>query len=86
VLKRISELRREDVTGGWRKLHAEELHNLYCSPSIIRTIRWRRYAGNVARVGRRGMNAYVLVGKPERKRPLGRPKRRCENNIKMYLR
>jgi hypothetical protein len=73
------------VIGGWRKLHNEELHNLYCSPSIIRMIKSRRMrlAGHVARMGLK-RNAYrILVGKPEGKRPLGRPRRRWEDNIRM---
>jgi hypothetical protein len=75
------------VTGGWRKLHNEELHNLYSSPSIIRVIKSRRmrWAGHVARI--REKNAYrILVGKPEGKRPVGRPRRRWVDNIKMDLR
>jgi hypothetical protein len=76
VLRRIFGLKRDEVTGGWRKLHNEELHSLYSSPSIIRMIESRRmrWAGHVARMGRR-WNAYsILVGKPEGKRPLGRPR------------
>jgi hypothetical protein len=76
------------VTGGWRKLHNEELHNLYSSPSIIRMIKSRRMglAGQVARMGEK-RNAYrILVGKPEGKRPLGRSRRRWVDNIKMDLR
>jgi hypothetical protein len=76
------------VTGGWRKLHNEELHNLYSSPIIIRMIKSRkmRWAGHVARMGET-RNAYrILVGYPEGKRPLGRPKRRWIHNIKMDLR
>jgi hypothetical protein len=75
------------VIGGWRKLHNEELHNLYGSPSIIRMIRSKRmrWAGLVARTGEK-RNAYgILVGNPEGKRPLGRPRRRWEDNIKMDL-
>jgi hypothetical protein len=75
------------VIGGWRKLHNEELHNWYCSPSIIRIIKSRRmrWAGHVARI-REKRNAYsILMGKPEAKRPLERPRRRRENNIKMDL-
>jgi hypothetical protein len=76
------------MTGGWRKLHNEELHNLYSSPSIIRTIKSKRmrWAGYVAQMGVK-RNAYrILVGKPEGKRPLGR--RRCKwvDDIKMDLR
>jgi hypothetical protein len=75
------------VTGGWRELHKEELHNLYSSPSIIRMIksRRRRCAGHVARMGKR--NVYkILVGNPEGRRPLGRPRRRWVDSIKMDLR
>jgi hypothetical protein len=76
------------VTGGWRKLHNEELHNLYSSPSIIRVIKSRRmgWAGHVARMGEK-MNAYrILVGKLEGKRSLGRPRSKWVNNIKIDLR
>jgi hypothetical protein len=76
------------VTGGWRKLHNEELHNLYASPSIIRMIKYRsmRWAWHIARMGEE-RNAYtILVGKPGGKRPLGRPRHRWMNNIKMDLR
>jgi hypothetical protein len=75
------------VTGGWRKLHNEELRDLYSSPSIIRIIRSRRmrWAGHVVRMGEK-RNAYRLfVGKPEGKRPLGTTRRRCVDNIKMDL-
>jgi hypothetical protein len=74
--------------GGWRKLHNEDVHNLYSSPSIIRMIKSRRlrWAGHVARMGEK-RNAYrILVGMPEGKRPLGRPRRRWVGNIKMDLR
>jgi hypothetical protein len=75
VLRRIFGPKRDDVTGDWRKLHNEELHNLYSSPNIIRMIRMR-WAGYVARMGET-RNAYrILVGKPEGKRPLGRQRRR----------
>jgi hypothetical protein len=76
------------VNRGWRKLHNEELHNLYSFPSIIRIIKSRRmrWAGYVARMGEK-RNAYrILVVKPEGKRPLGRPRRRWVDNIKMDLR
>jgi hypothetical protein len=71
------------VTGGWRKLHNEELHNLYSSPSIIRIIKSRRmrWAGHVARIGEKRNVYRILVGK----RPLGRPRRRWIDNIKMDL-
>jgi hypothetical protein len=75
VLRRIFELRRDEVTGGWRKLHNEEIRDLYSSPSIIRMIRSRRvrWAEHVARMGIMG-NAYrILEGRPEGKRLLGRP-------------
>jgi hypothetical protein len=77
----------EEVTGELRKLHNEELHDLYSSPNIVRVIKSRRmrWAGHVARMGEeRGMYR-VLVGKPEGKRPLGRLRRRREDNIRMYL-
>jgi hypothetical protein len=76
------------VVFGWRKLHNEDFHNLYSSPSIIRMIKPRRMrrAGHVARMGTR-RNAYrILVGKPEGRRPLGRPRRRWVDNIKMDIR
>jgi hypothetical protein len=82
LLKRIFGPKRDEVTGGWRKLHNEELNNLYSSPSIIRMIESRRMrsAGHVARLGER-RNAYrILVGKPEGRRPLERPRRRWVDN------
>jgi hypothetical protein len=87
VLRRIFGPKRVEVTGGWRKLHNEELHNLYSSSSIIRMIKSRkmRLAGHVARMCEK-RNAYrVLMGKPEGKRPLGRPRRRWVDNIKWAL-
>jgi hypothetical protein len=87
VLRRIFGPKRDEVTGGWRKLHNEELHNLNCSPSIIRMIKSRsmRWARHVAQMARR--NAYrILVGKPEGRRPLERPRGRCVGNIEMDLR
>jgi hypothetical protein len=78
---------RDEETGGWRKLHNEELHNLYSSPSIIRVIKSRRmrWAGHVARM-REKRNAYrIFVGKSEGKSPLGRSRRRWVDNIKMDL-
>jgi hypothetical protein len=86
VLMRIFGPKR-DVTGEWIKLHNEELHDLYSSPSIIRIIKAMRmrWAGYVARIGEK-MNAYrLLVGKQEGRRPLGRPRRRWLNNIRMDL-
>jgi hypothetical protein len=75
------------VTGGWRKLHNEELHNLYSSPSIIRIIKSgrMRWAGYVARMGEKRNVYRLLVGKPEGKRPLGRPRHRWIGNIKMDI-
>jgi hypothetical protein len=77
----------DEVTGGWRKLHNEELHDLYSLPSIISTTKSRRMrlAGHVARMGEK-RNAYrLLVGKPEGKRPLERPRHRWVDNVKMDL-
>ncbi|KAJ4438992.1 hypothetical protein ANN_14947 [Periplaneta americana] len=88
VLRKIFGAKRDEVTGEWRNLHNAELHALYFSPDIIRNIKSRRlrWAGHVARMGE-SRNAYrVLVGRPEGKRPLGRPRRRWEDNIKMDLR
>jgi hypothetical protein len=77
-----------DVTGEWRKLHNGELHNLYSSPDIIRQIKSTRmrWTGHVARTGEGRNLCGVLVGKPEGKRPLARPRRRWEDGIKMDLR
>jgi hypothetical protein len=82
VLRRIFGPTRDEVKGEWRKLHNRELHNLYSSPDIIRQIKSRRmrWAGHVTRMGE-GRNLYrVLVGKPEGKRPHGRPRRRWDQN------
>jgi hypothetical protein len=87
VLRRIFGPKGNEVTGGWRKLHNEELRDLYSSPSIIRMIKSRRmrWAGQVERKGEK-RNAYsLLVGMPEGKRPQGRPRRRWVDNIKMDL-
>jgi hypothetical protein len=81
-------LHTDEVTGGWRKLHNEELHNFCSFTSIIRMIKSRRirWAGHVARMVEK-RNAYrILVGKPEGKRSLTRPRRRWVDNIKMNLR
>jgi hypothetical protein len=88
VLRRIFGPRRDELTGDWRKLHNEELHNLCSSPNIITMIKSRRmrWARHVARMGET-RNAYrIWVGMPEEKRPLGRPRRRWLDNIKMDLR
>jgi hypothetical protein len=87
VLRRIFGPKRDGVTGGWRKLHKEELHNLYSSPSIITIMKSRsmRWAGHVARMGEKRNMYRLLIGKPEGKRPLGRWKRRWMDNIKMDL-
>jgi hypothetical protein len=78
VLRRLFGLRRDEVTGGRRKPRKKELHNLYSSPSIIRIIKSRRmrWAGHVARMGKKRNVYRLLVGKPEGKRPLGRPRHR----------
>jgi len=88
VLRRVFGPRRDEVTGEWKKLHNEELRNLYSLPSIVRVVKSRimRWAWHVTLMGEgRGVHR-VLVGKPEGKRPLGRPRRRWEDNIKMDLR
>jgi len=87
VLRRIFRPRRDEVMGEWRKLHNEELNDLYSSPNIVRVIKSRRmrWAGRVARMGeRRGVHR-VVVGKPEGKGPLGRPRCRWEYNMKTDL-
>jgi hypothetical protein len=85
VLRRILGTKRDEVTGEWRKLHNEELNVLYCSPNVIRAIKSRRmrWTGHVALLGERIGSLRCLVGKPERKRPLGGPWHGWENNIKM---
>jgi hypothetical protein len=87
VLRRIFGPKRNEVTGEWRKLHNEEPRDLYYSPSIIRIIKSRRmrWAGHEARMGEK-RNAYrLLVGKPEGKRQLRRPRRRWVDNIRKDL-
>jgi len=85
VLMRILEPKRGEVTGEWRKLHNEGLNDLYSSTSIVRVIKSRRmrWVGHVARMGEKRGVYSVLVGKPEGKRPFGRPRRRCEDKIEM---
>jgi len=88
VLRREFGPTKDKVTGEWRQLHNEELSDLYSLPNIVRVVKSRkmRWEGHVARTGEgRGVHR-VLVGKPEGKRPLGRPRRRWEDNIKMALR
>jgi hypothetical protein len=85
VLRRIFGPKRAEVTGGWRKLHNEELHGFYSSPSIVRMIKARRWAGHVARMGEVRGAYNILVGRPQERRPLGRPRRRWEDNIKIDL-
>jgi hypothetical protein len=88
MLRRIFGPKRDVVTGVWRKLHYEEFHDLYSSPTIVRVIKSRRmkWTGHVARKGEVRGGYRVLVGKPEGKRPLGRPRRRWEENIKLDIR
>ena len=77
VLGRIFGPRRDEITGEWRRLRNEELNNLYSSPNIVRVIKSRmRWAGHVARKGEKMWVYRVLVGKPEGRRPMGRPRRR----------
>jgi hypothetical protein len=87
VLRRIFGPKGDEVTGESRKLHNEELNDLYSSPNIGRVIKSRRmrWAGQVARMGKRRDIYGVLVGNPEGKRPLGRPRRRWKDNIKLGL-
>jgi hypothetical protein len=87
VLRKIFGPKRNGATRGWRKLHNEELHGLYSSPNIMRVIKLRRmrWARRVARMGEMRNTYKSLVGKPEGKRPLRRPRRGCENNINIDL-
>jgi hypothetical protein len=83
----LSKPKRDEGTGKWRKMHNEELNDLYSLPNIVWVVKSRRmgWAGHVARMGEDSGVHRVLVGKPEGKRPLGRPRRRWEDNIKMDL-
>ena len=87
VLRRIFGPKREEVTGEWRRLHNEELNDLYSSPNIVRVIKSRRirWVRHVARMGEERGVYRVLVGKPERRRPLGRPRFRWVDNIRTDL-
>jgi hypothetical protein len=87
VLRRIFGPKWDEVTSEWRKMHNKELHDLYSSPSIIRIIKSRRmrWAGHVARMGEKRNSYRLLVGKPEGKRTLGRPRRRWMDSIRMGL-
>jgi hypothetical protein len=87
VLKRVFGPKRDEVIGEWRELHNKKLNHLYSLPNIVRVVKSRRmrWVRHVARMGEdRGVHR-VLVGKPEGKRPLGRPRHRWEDNIKMDL-
>jgi hypothetical protein len=89
LLRRIFGPKRDKMAGCWRKPHNEELHDLYSSPSIVRVIKSRRmrWTGHVARMGEEVRGAYnILAARPEGRRPLGRPRIRWEDNIKMDLR
>ena len=86
MLRRIFEPKRDEVIGEWRKLHNEKISTLYSTPNIIRVIKSRMsWVGNVARMGEKRGAYRVVVGKPEGRRPLGKPRRSGENNIKMDL-
>ena len=87
VLRRIFGPRRDEVTEEWRRQHNEELNDLYCSPNIVRVIKWRRmrWAGHVARIAEERGVYRVLVGKLEGKRPLVRPRHRWVDKIGMDL-
>ena len=88
VLRKIFGAKRDEIRGEWRKLYNADLHTLYSSPNIIRNLKSRRlrWAGHVAHMEQSRITYRVLVGKPEGNRPLGRPKCRWKDNIKMHLR
>jgi len=87
VFRRIFGTRRDELTGEWRRLHSEELNDLYSSPNFVRVIKSRRmgWAGHVAHMSEDRGVYRVLVGKPEGRRPLGRPRRRLADNIRTDL-
>jgi len=87
MLRGIFGPRRDEVTGEWSRLHNEELNDLYCSPNIVWVIKWRRmkWVGHVARMGEERGVYRVLVGIPEGRRPMGRPRCRWVDNIRMDL-
>jgi hypothetical protein len=87
VLRRVFGPKGDEVTGEWRKLHNEELNDLYTLPNIVRVVKSKRmrWVGHVARRGEDRRVHMVLVKKPEGKRPLGRPRRRWKDNIKIDL-
>jgi hypothetical protein len=87
MLRRIFGPRRVEVAGEWRKLHTGHLNDLYCSRNVIRVTKLRgmRWARHVARMGEGRVVYRVLVGRPEGRRPLGIPRRRWENNIKLDI-
>jgi hypothetical protein len=87
VLRRIFGPKGDEATGEWRRLHNEELNDLYSSPNIIRVIKSRRirWAGHVARTVEKRIAYRILVGRPEGRLPLGTPRRRWEDTIKMDL-
>jgi hypothetical protein len=87
VLRGVFGLKRDEVTGEWKKIHNEELNDLYSLPNIVRVVKSRRmrWAGHVARMGEGRVVHRFLVGKSEGRRPLGRLRRRWEDNIKMDL-
>jgi hypothetical protein len=87
MYRRIFGLERHEVTGEWKKLHNQELNNMYCSPNIVGVIKSgrMRWTVHVARMGERRVICRVLVGKPKGKRSLGRPRHRWEDNIGINL-
>jgi len=87
ALRKIFGPRRDEVTGECRRLHNEELNDLYSSPNIVRVIKSKRkrWAGHVARMGEERVVYRALVGKPKGRRPLGRPRRRWADNIRLDL-